>query len=105
MSVASSQVTFVNPGRTTLNAPTTVVLFTPNALFGPRFNQLDVALNKTWHLNWARVRTAIDVYNALNSNSVQNVNTAYNLARAEQEDHPCALEQRRPAEQPTAVGY
>src|SRR5205823_5438534 len=33
------------------------------------------------------------------------VNTAYNLARAEQKDHPCALEQRRPVEQPTAVGY
>jgi GH15 family glucan-1,4-alpha-glucosidase len=33
------------------------------------------------------------------------VNTAFNLARAEQEDHPCALDQRRPHEQPTAAGY
>jgi GH15 family glucan-1,4-alpha-glucosidase len=33
------------------------------------------------------------------------VNTAFNLARAEQEEHPCALEQRRPHEQPTAAGY
>jgi len=33
------------------------------------------------------------------------VNTAYNLTLAEGERHPCALEQRRPVEQPTAVGY
>jgi GH15 family glucan-1,4-alpha-glucosidase len=33
------------------------------------------------------------------------VNTAFNLARAEQEEHPCALDQRRPHEQPTAAGY
>jgi len=79
LTVTSSQVAFVNPARTALNAATTVVLFTPNALFGPRFNQLDVALNKTWNLGWSRLRTAIDVYNALNSNSVQNVNTTYNL--------------------------
>ena len=79
LTVASPQVSFVNPARTALNAATTIVLFTPNSMFGPRFNQLDVALNKTWHLSWARLRTAIDVYNALNSNSVQNMNTAYNL--------------------------
>jgi hypothetical protein len=56
-----------------------VMLFTPNALYGPRFNQLDLAVNKTWHLGWARLRTALDLYNALNSNSIQGVNTAYNL--------------------------
>jgi GH15 family glucan-1,4-alpha-glucosidase len=37
------------------------------------------------------------------------VNTAFNLARAEQEEeaeeHPCPLDQRRPHEQPTAAGY
>ncbi|PYR01610.1 MAG: hypothetical protein DMG00_30960, partial [Acidobacteria bacterium] len=77
--VSSSQVTFVNPARTALNAATTVMLFTPNAVYGPRFNQLDLAVNKTWQLGWARLRTAVDLYNALNSNSVQGVNTAYNL--------------------------
>jgi GH15 family glucan-1,4-alpha-glucosidase len=36
------------------------------------------------------------------------VNTAFNLARATQEEeaeHPCPLDQRRPHEQPTAAGY
>jgi len=79
LTVSSSQVTFVNPARTALNAATTVMLFTPNAVYGPRFNQLDLAVNKTWQLGWARLRTAVDLYNALNSNSVQGVNTAYNL--------------------------
>src|SRR5207248_292305 len=56
LTVTSSQVAFVNPTRTALNAATTVVLFTPNSIFGPRFNQLDLALNKTWNLGLARCR-------------------------------------------------
>ena len=79
LTVSSSQVTFVNPARTALNTATTVMLFAPNSVYGPRFNQLDVAVNKTWRLGWARLRTALDVYNAFNSNSVQGVNIAYNL--------------------------
>jgi len=33
------------------------------------------------------------------------VNTVFNLAVAEGAEHACAIGQRRPAEQPTAVGY
>lgn len=74
-------VTFKN-GRaantlTATAAGTTLNLITPNSLFGPRFNQLDLAVNKTLDAGWGKIRLAFDVYNALNSNSIQNVITAY----------------------------
>ncbi len=74
-------VTFKN-GRaantlTSTAAATTLNLITPNSLFGPRFNQLDLAVNKTVDVGWGKVRLAFDLYNALNSNSIQNVTTAY----------------------------
>ncbi len=72
------QVTFKN-GRaaTSLTRAGSLNLITPNSLFGPRFNQLDVAVNKTLDTAIGKVRLAFDVYNALNSNSIQNVTTAY----------------------------
>ena len=71
-------VTFKN-GRaaTTLTRAGSLNLITPNSLFGPRFNQLDLAVNKTVDIGWGKVRLAFDLYNALNSNSIQNVTTAY----------------------------
>ena len=74
-------VTFKN-GRaantlTATAAGTTLNLITPNSLYGPRFNQLDLAVNKTLDAGWGKIRLAFDVYNALNSNSIQNVITAY----------------------------
>ena len=50
-----------------------ITLITPNSLFGARFNQLDLAVNKTLDIGWGKLRLAFDVYNALNSNSIQNV--------------------------------
>ncbi|MGC4084365.1 MAG: hypothetical protein QM736_20195 [Vicinamibacterales bacterium] len=71
-------VTFKN-GRaaTTLTRAGSLNLITPNSLYGPRFNQLDLAVNKTLDIGWGKVRVAFDIYNALNSNSIQNVTTAY----------------------------
>jgi len=79
-----ANITFVN-GRasstlSTLVSGTAVNLITPNSLFGARFNQLDLAVNKMVPVGWGRIRLAFDVYNALNSNSIQNVTTAYSTA-------------------------
>jgi hypothetical protein len=81
---SASNVTFVN-GRasstlTALTNGTAQNLITPNSLFGPRFNQLDLSLNKMVNIGWGRIRLAFDLYNALNSNSIQNVTTAYSTA-------------------------
>lgn len=77
------QLTFKN-GRaaTTFTTAQSIAIRTPNAQFGARFSQLDLAINKTLDIGWGKVRLAFDVYNALNSNSVQNVQTAYNLNAA-----------------------
>ncbi len=82
LTVTSAQVQFKDPTRTALTTTKSVFLQAPNAVFGPRFNQLDVAINKTFNLGWGRLRTALDVYNALNSSSVQIVRTAYTPAGA-----------------------
>jgi hypothetical protein len=54
-----------------------VTLIPQNSLFGDRFNQLDLAINKTMNIGWGRLRLAFDLYNALNGNSIQNVTTQY----------------------------
>ena len=64
-------------GRTTLTGPKTINLFTPNSLYGPRFQQLDFSVNKSFNVGWGRVRAALDLYNALNGNSIQNYQSAY----------------------------
>jgi hypothetical protein len=61
----------------TLTAPKALNLITPNSLYGDRFNQLDLSINKSLNIGWGRLRLAFDLYNALNSNSIQNVTTAY----------------------------
>ena len=59
-------------------APTGIILSGgPNSVYGDRFSQLDLAVRKTFSLGAARLQTAFDLYNALNGNSIQNVNTAY----------------------------
>jgi hypothetical protein len=59
------------------NASQGVTLLTPNSLFGDRFNQLDLSVNKMLDIGWGRLRLAFDLYNALNGSSIQNVTTAY----------------------------
>jgi hypothetical protein len=79
--VTSADVKFKNPARTTLTTSKVLNLYAPNSVFGDRFTQLDVAVNKTFGVGWGKVRTALDVYNVLNGNSVQNVVTTYGSSR------------------------
>ncbi len=80
-SIAAGQVKFKDPTRTTMNTAQTIWLFAPNQEFGDRFTQLDIAVNKTFNVGWGRLTTSLDLYNALNSSSVQSVITAYSAAR------------------------
>ena len=82
LAVPRAQVRFVNPARTQPHtaASVTVPLYTPNSVFGPRFNQLDLAVNKTIVAGWARLIGSLDMYNALNSSSIQGYITAYGTA-------------------------
>ncbi|MEQ1908764.1 MAG: TonB-dependent receptor [Vicinamibacterales bacterium] len=83
LTVTAANIAFKN-GRaaSTLTAAQNVNLITPNSMYGPRFNQLDVAVSKSLDIGWGKLRLAFDVYNALNNNSVQNVTTAYSLSAA-----------------------
>ena len=78
ITASAANVTFKN-GRAanTLTTPQTVNLITPNSKFGKRFNQLDLAVSKNVNVGWGRLRLAFDVYNALNSNSIQNSVSSY----------------------------
>jgi hypothetical protein len=80
MTVTAANITFKN-GRaaSTLTNPQAINLITPNSIFGPRFNQLDLSVNKMINVGWGRLRVAFDVYNALNGDSIQNVNTTYGV--------------------------
>jgi Carboxypeptidase regulatory-like domain len=75
--VTSANVKFKNPARTTLTAAKNINLIAPNSLYGDRFQQVDLSVNKTFNVGWGRVRTAFDLYNAFNANSIQNVTNAY----------------------------
>ena len=84
--VTAANITFKDPAREAVkttpagNLTTGTVavnLHTPNQIYGDRFNQLDLSINKSMNVGWGRVRLAFDLYNALNSNSIQNVTTAY----------------------------
>lgn len=77
LTVTSAQVKFKNPTRLALTTAKTVNLYAPNSVYGTRFSQLDVAVSKSFDIGWGRLRTALDVYNVLNSNSIQGVVTAY----------------------------
>ena len=82
LTVTSAQVTFRDPTRTALTAAKVINLYAPKSLFGDRFSQLDLAVNKSFNIGWGRLRTALDLYNALNSNSFQSVRQAYTAPNA-----------------------
>ena len=77
MAATSPLIRFKDPTRTRLNQARAVNLYAPNLVFGPRFNQLDVAVRKTFNVGVTRAQVALDVYNVLNGNSVQNVVSAF----------------------------
>jgi hypothetical protein len=87
--VTAANITFKDPAREAIKGTpagalslgsTAVNLITPNSLYGPRFNQLDLAVSKSVGIGWGRLRLSFDLYNALNSNSIQNVTTAYSAS-------------------------
>ena len=77
LTVTSAQVTFKNPARTALTTAKSVNLYAPKSVYGARFSQLDVSVNRSFNIGWGRLRTAVDVYNVLNGNSVQGVVTTF----------------------------
>ena len=81
VSRGSPLIRFTNgrPSSDLSTATKTIPLYTPNSLYGERFHQLDLALNKRWNLGVTRLTTSLDLYNALNSSSVQQVVSAYSL--------------------------
>ena len=79
--IATGRVRFLDPARTTLTSARAVNLYAPNSVFGPRFSQLDVAVKKSFPVGVSRLQVALDVYNALNSNSTQTVATLYGTSR------------------------
>jgi len=81
VTVTAANITFKN-GRapSTLTAAQSINLIVPNSLFGDRFSQLDLSVNKSLNVGFGRLRLAFDLYNALNANSIQNVTTTYSLA-------------------------
>ena len=78
LTVTAAAIAFKN-GRppSTFTNPQVVNLITPNSIFGPRFNQLDLSLNKMVNVGWGRLRLAFDLYNALNSSVVLTYNNAF----------------------------
>ena len=87
--VTAANITFKDPAREAIKltpagaisaGSVAINLITPNSLYGPRFNQLDLAVSKSVGIGWGRLRMAFDLYNALNSNSIQNVTTAYSAS-------------------------
>jgi hypothetical protein len=61
----------------TSGATAAIQLITPGTMYNPRFTQLDLRFAKTIPLHGIRVKGMLDVYNALNSNTVLDVNSAY----------------------------
>ena len=59
-----------------------VALRTANSDFGDRFSQLDLAISRSTDIGFGRLRLAFDLYNALNSNSIQNVTTTLSFNQA-----------------------
>lgn len=55
----------------------TVNIVTPGTLYGERLHQLDLRFAKVVTLRGRRITGVVDLYNALNSNAVQSVNTTY----------------------------
>jgi hypothetical protein len=78
--VNSSQVQFIDPGRTTLSAGTaTVPLVEPATMFGPRYQQVDVRVAKAFRFRGVRLRAILDVGNVMNSSAVLLQNNTYGV--------------------------
>jgi hypothetical protein len=59
-------------------ANTTLNLLPPGTYFADRTNQVDVRLSKILRVRGTRSQIALDFFNALNANTIQTYNFAYN---------------------------
>ncbi len=76
-----SQVTFTDGRTAPLNASTaTLPIANPTQLIAPRFTELDLSFAKTFQAGWSKVRAGLDLFNALNSNSVETLNSTFGPA-------------------------
>jgi len=60
----------------------TVNLIEPGTHYGDRVNQVDVRFGKNFKVDRTRIRASIDIYNALNSNAILTINTAYSTTNS-----------------------
>jgi len=61
----------------TCTATATVTILEPNTMFENRYTLLDLRLGKTFRLDRLRIMPRLDVYNSLNSDAVNTLNTRY----------------------------
>ncbi|MBM3777485.1 MAG: TonB-dependent receptor [Acidimicrobiia bacterium] len=59
------------------NATVSVNVIEPNSVFGDRLNQLDIRFGRPFTVGRARVSPAVDLFNALNANTVLAWNNTY----------------------------
>jgi NAD(P)-dependent dehydrogenase (short-subunit alcohol dehydrogenase family) len=59
------------------NATVTVNLVKPGTMYGPRLNQLDLRFGRAVSLGRARATVNLDLYNALNVDTVLTMSNAY----------------------------
>lgn len=78
LTVNSSQVQFVTPGRTTLSGGTaTIPLIEPATVFGNRIYQVDLRAAKAIKTGSVRIRAILDIGNLFNASSVLLQNNTY----------------------------
>ena len=63
--------------RNPCSSTATVPLVEPNTLFEPRRNQIDVRVGKAFQLGRTRIQANLDLYNALNGNSIATRNNNF----------------------------
>jgi hypothetical protein len=63
-------------------ANSSLQILPPQRYYGDRINQLDVRLSKILKIANRRVQGSLDLFNALNTNTLLTVNTTYNPAGA-----------------------
>ena len=59
-------------------ANTRLDLLPPQTYYGDRINQIDFRASKILKFGEKRVQASLDLFNALNSNTILSVNTTYN---------------------------
>ncbi len=59
-------------------ANTSLQLLPPQQLFGDRISQVDVRFSKILKLGSKRMQLSLDLFNALNANTILTVNSTYN---------------------------